>query len=248
MREAAREARARAKVAAAQARAAAREAKKEAKRAAKVQAKLTKRAEVEAEHNRLLTEWREQERERKRVEQERVLEALRVEREREHAIAHAARKAARAKEAQAMRVAEEHLEKAERGDADAMHAYAKCLQNGDGVGKSEDQSLVWFMKSAQLGNAKAQCAVGFFHYQVNDRESAKKQFKLAAAQGHPRAMCNLGQCYKDEKDLVRAAVWFTRARDTRDPGVFTEANLATDVIRGRLTTDQLQEMRTILYR
>ena len=86
--------------------------------------------------------------------------------------------------------------------------------------KPEPYSLE-LVKKAEAGDAKAQCALGSFHYfgdgVAKDEKEAVKWYAKAAEQGDPEAQCNLGFCYANGrgviKDYKEAVKWWTKSAE-----------------------------------
>ena len=95
-----------------------------------------------------------------------------------------------------------------------------CYRYGQGVEINIDTALEWFTKSAEKGDADAQCEAGRMHYDKGRHEEAFKWFTKSAAQGDTDAITNLGECYeKGEgvmKDIPEAFKLYAKAAEKGD--------------------------------
>ena len=88
---------------------------------------------------------------------------------------------------------------ADAGNADGQFNVALMYEQGIGVAKDEQQSVVWYEKSAQQGNSNAQFNLGVLYENGRgtsvDFTEANKWYRKAAAQGDALAIGNLGMLY-----------------------------------------------------
>ena len=80
---------------------------------------------------------------------------------------------------------------AARGDALALYFLARCLEEGTGIGKSEEEAFSMYRLSADLGNPWAQSAVGRCYETgvgvEQDLASAAEYYRKAADGGDAEA-------------------------------------------------------------
>ncbi len=109
---------------------------------------------------------------------------------------------------------------------------------GNGVEKNEQKAVEYLSRASDLGNAKAQVALGYLYLQgagvKKNETSALKLFRRAAEQGERDAQYNTGLAYVrgigTEKDLSEALVWFTKAALQDDGG--SQFNLGLMYLNG----------------
>ena len=69
-----------------------------------------------------------------------------------------------------------------------MYRLGNSYLYGEGVPRIEDEAFQWFRKAAELGNADAQCSLGFCYENsigvYKDKKEAMKWYQKAADQGH----------------------------------------------------------------
>ncbi len=109
---------------------------------------------------------------------------------------------------------------ADAGDVDALVSVGASFEAGEGVIADNARAFDFYKRAADKGNAVAQFNVALFHMNawggahVDDRISFY-YFTLAAAQGHPHAMSNLGFCYEHGRgtaeDAAAARRWYSSA-------------------------------------
>ena len=115
---------------------------------------------------------------------------------------------------------EEHVMKAEGGDATAQYLLGVMYDEGRVVVRSESKAKEWFEKAAAQGDADAQNTMGVLYEEGRGVEQsyskAKKWYEKAAAQGHAYAQNNLGLLYKNGQGVKqsdsKAKKWFDMAR------------------------------------
>ncbi|KAF9023099.1 hypothetical protein BGZ52_013395, partial [Haplosporangium bisporale] len=123
------------------------------------------------------------------------------------------------------------LQSAQEGHPEAMHVYARNLNNppSPDITKDTNQAMEWLEKAAtagwpeslltEKGNGKAMATIGNMYSQgQGTAKSAEKAFEwwLKAAQlGVPVAQNEIGYCYRDgwgtNQNLKGAVEWFTAA-------------------------------------
>ncbi len=114
---------------------------------------------------------------------------------------------------------------------------ARYLQ-GIGVEKNEQKAVEYLTRASDLGNAKAQVALGYLYLRgagvEKDETIAMKLFRRAAEQGERDAQYNTGLAYVrgigTEKDLPEAFMWFTKAALQDDGG--SQFNLGLMYLNG----------------
>jgi TPR repeat protein len=88
---------------------------------------------------------------------------------------------------------------AEAGNADAQFNMALMYERGIGVGKDEQESVVWYRKSAEQGNSNAQFNLAVMYENGRgtavDYYQANQWYRKAAVQGDGLAIGNLGMLY-----------------------------------------------------
>ena len=100
------------------------------------------------------------------------------------------------------------------------------------------------VKSAETGDANAQCALGSFHYfgdgVTTDYKEAVKWLTKSAEQGNAVAQANLGACYYRAKgvaqDYNEAVKWWTKSAEQGNAGA--QANLAVCYSKGKGVTQE----------
>jgi TPR repeat protein len=106
---------------------------------------------------------------------------------------------------------------AEQNHSQAQHILGALLLDEN----ADDEAVGWFLRSANLGYAPAQHALGMhFYFGLREAEQAAAWFAKAAQGGHADAQCRLGALYEMgaglPKDLERAAFWFRQAAEQGD--------------------------------
>lgn len=97
-----------------------------------------------------------------------------------------------------------------------------CKWYGCFSGLSE--AVKWYRKSAEQGNAGAQCNLGYCYANgtgvSQDHVEAVKWYRISAEQGCAVAQFNLGECYEYGngvlKDIPEAIKWYTKAAEQGD--------------------------------
>lgn len=85
-------------------------------------------------------------------------------------------------------------EAAEKGNTEAMVAYAFCLAGGKGVEKNKEEAKKWFRKAADTGDAMAQAAYGMIKI-AEDKEKGFEYLKKSADQNFLWGQVLLGTFY-----------------------------------------------------
>ncbi len=134
-------------------------------------------------------------------------------------------------------------ERAEKGDADAMAELASSfMQQGD-----VDSAFKWNLKAAELGNVRAENALGvayvWGHGVEINYEEAVKWFKKAAEKGNINSQYSLGVRYVKgdhvEQNFAEAVKWFTLAANQGQPD--SQVSLARRYAGGEGVTKDLAE-------
>jgi TPR repeat protein len=103
-----------------------------------------------------------------------------------------------------------------------LYALGFMTSQGLGTIQNKEQALLYFTKSADLGHAKAQLAVGEYYLkQKNQNELAFTYIKKSAQQGERKAQFLLGGMYLTgygtKKDIKLAPIWLIQAAHKGDP-------------------------------
>lgn len=88
--------------------------------------------------------------------------------------------------------ANEILALAENGDSQAQYIVGIMYEDGVELPQNYNKAVIWYRKSAELGNADAQCTLGFkllegIATSHDQQEEAQKWLLAAAQQGHGAA-------------------------------------------------------------
>ncbi len=106
--------------------------------------------------------------------------------------------------------------------AKAQYELGVKYATGKGVQQDEVKAALWFRKSAEQGEADAQCWLGVMYENgrgglAKDDAEAASWFRKAAEQGYVVAQYNLGVMHFNEgsivKDDAEAAFWFKKAAE-----------------------------------
>ena len=105
---------------------------------------------------------------------------------------------------------------ANNGDTHAMTNLGLAYFRGINTEQSNEKSLYWVSKAAELGNDEALYTLGVFHFDglagvAKDTDKACDLCRQAAAQGHGEAMVFLGLRCMEADDYAQAEQWFLRA-------------------------------------
>mmetsp|Transcript_26381 Transcript_26381/g.59043 ORF Transcript_26381/g.59043 Transcript_26381/m.59043 type:complete len:212 (-) Transcript_26381:195-830(-) len=119
-----------------------------------------------------------------------------------------------------------------------MSDLGRLYYMGRGVKEDEGEAAAWYRKSAELGNAGAQCNLGVMYEQGRGVEKDMRQavtwLRAAADQGWALAQCNLGLCYEQGRGVGKsdsdAARWYQLASDQGNADA--QFSLALALLRG----------------
>lgn len=107
---------------------------------------------------------------------------------------------------------EELTKLAEQGDVTAQNQLGNCYFQGIGVRKNYDESLKWYLKSAEQGDKDGQYYTALIYVTKQNYQEAVKWSQLAAEQGQAEAINQLGWHYEHgfgvEKDEKKAAALY----------------------------------------
>ncbi|MBR6042452.1 MAG: sel1 repeat family protein [Paludibacteraceae bacterium] len=107
---------------------------------------------------------------------------------------------------------EELTKLAEQGDVTARNQLGNCYFQGIGVRKNYDESLKWYLKSAEQGDKDGQYYTALIYVTKQNYQEAVKWSQLAAEQGQAEAINQLGWHYEHgfgvEKDEKKAAALY----------------------------------------
>lgn len=105
-----------------------------------------------------------------------------------------------------------------------------CEASDDGFGQPRDPAMAKVLCGQALPGLKvlaphdayAQYMLGYIYDhglggEASDHTQASRLYQLAAAQGHPFAMNNLGYIYSEQKNYPEAIKWYTKAAEQGDP-------------------------------
>ncbi len=115
-------------------------------------------------------------------------------------------------------------EQAAQTDGQAMYRLGKIYEDGLGVAQDYRESLSWFRKGAEHGNASAMVGVGFAyssaHGVTQDYKQAMDWYRKAADQGNAKAMTNIGIFYAYghgvPQDYRQAMSWYQKGAAAGD--------------------------------
>ncbi|MDR2869833.1 MAG: DUF1266 domain-containing protein [Deferribacteraceae bacterium] len=96
--------------------------------------------------------------------------------------------------------------------------------DGKSIDSDYTEAAKWYRKAAELGNAKAQCDLGYCYDTgkgvPQDLVEAVEWYRKSAEQGDVTAQCNIGNCYQNgrgvAKDLKLAEEWYIKAVEQGD--------------------------------
>lgn len=109
---------------------------------------------------------------------------------------------------------------ANAGDTTSMILLAELYKNGDVVELDKEESVNWYRKAAELGNASAQFGLAVCYFEgigtIEDKEEAAKWMLKSAEQGSiSDSQWLMGRFYEDgigvEINVDEAVKWFQRA-------------------------------------
>jgi TPR repeat protein len=112
-------------------------------------------------------------------------------------------------------------EKAGQGDTAACIRLAEMHETGNGVAKDPATAAIWWLKAAELGDAKGQARIGAKLLGgdgiAKNQAAAMEWLAKASAQGDPDAMMTLGNIHIAGKGVPKnsteAAKWFGKAAE-----------------------------------
>jgi len=141
---------------------------------------------------------------------------------------------------------------AENNDVRAQTGLAKLYFAGLGVNRDYAQALFWGEKAAKQGEPRAQFVIGSMYRDgtgvTKDLMQAVDLFQKAANQNHAWAQYTLGLMYNlgegVPRDRVEAYKWLSLAmieRDEEDSTVIATAGDLQEIVRRKLTPDELAE-------
>jgi len=138
---------------------------------------------------------------------------------------------------------------AKQGDAVAQNKLAAMYENGNVVAQDYEESLKWYMKSAEQGNAIGQYNVGLtYSYScfgvTHDYKKVIKWYTKSAKQGNADAQFGLGNIYdhgiggivQNKKEALK---WYKRSAEQGN--AMAQGNLAWFYIKGWGTIQDYQE-------
>jgi TPR repeat protein len=129
----------------------------------------------------------------------------------------------------------EFLAAAKEGHADSQFNLALMYERGIGIGKDEQEAVVWYGKAASQGNAAAQFNLGVLYENGRgtkmDFAKANEWYRKASAQGDALAIGNLGMLYLrgqgvKENKIAGAALLLVSAALDPSPENHAKQNLA----------------------
>jgi TPR repeat protein len=139
----------------------------------------------------------------------------------------------------------EFLAAAKDGHADSQFNVALMYEQGIGVGKDEEEAVVWYGKSAAQGNMAAQFNLGVIYENGRgtniDFAKANEWYRKASAQGDALAIGNLGMLYirgDGVKENTVAGMALLMLSATRDSSPENHAKRNISATRG-LSTDMI---------
>lgn len=109
-----------------------------------------------------------------------------------------------------------------------MCLIGSCFQYGRGVTENPTESVRWYKKAADLGDARGMLNYGWCLETgtgINmDKEQAVSYYHKAAELGNGTAANNLGNCYKKgigvEKNLTESFEWYKKAAELGNPAAY----------------------------
>jgi TPR repeat protein len=127
------------------------------------------------------------------------------------------------------------LAAAKQGHADSQYNVGLMYEKGIGVGKNEQDAVLWYGKAASQGNANAQFNLGVLYEHGRgtnvDFVKANEWYRQASVQGDALAIGNLGMLYvrgqgvKENKTVGVALLLMSATLDT-SPENHAKRNLA----------------------
>lgn len=116
----------------------------------------------------------------------------------------------------------EFKNRADSGDASAMHSIAYTYYiSRDGVDKDLQKAFEYYKKAAELGLAKSQNQIGAMYENgegvERDLDEAVFWYKKASEQNFAIAQLNLGKFYQRQKEIKQAFHWYKKAAENGNP-------------------------------
>lgn len=130
---------------------------------------------------------------------------------------------------------QEFLAASQKGHADSQFNLGLMYEQGIGVGKDEQEAVVWYGKSAGQGNAAAQFNLGVLYENGRgtkvDFEKANEWYRKASVQGDALAVGNLGMLYVrgdgvTENKVAGVALLLMSATQDRSPENQAKRNIS----------------------
>jgi TPR repeat protein len=149
------------------------------------------------------------------------------------------------------RAYEAFLAASRQGHSDSQFNLALMYEQGIGVGKDEQEAVVWYGKSAAQGNAAAQFNLGVLYENGRgtkvDFAKANAWYRKASLQGDALAIGNLGMLYVrgdgvTENKVAGVALLLMSAAADRSPENHAKRNITST--RG-LTTDMITSAQAL---
>jgi TPR repeat protein len=145
----------------------------------------------------------------------------------------------------------EFLAASEKGHADSQFNLGLMYEQGIGVGKDEQQAVVWYGKSAAQGNAAAQFNLGVLFENGRgtkvDFAKANQWYRKASVQGDALAIGNLGMLYVRGDGVTEnrvAGVALLLMSATMDPSPDNHAKRNITATRG-LTAEMITAAQSL---
>ena len=114
--------------------------------------------------------------------------------------------------------------RADAGDAEAQNLIGVCYFYGKRVEKNIKEAVIWFSRSAALGNPKGQTNLALCYLDGSGGKrneiEARRLLRLAANQGYANAQYELGsllESYETKTTDKEAAAWLRRAAEQNHP-------------------------------
>jgi hypothetical protein len=131
--------------------------------------------------------------------------------------------------------------KAEAGDSEAQRELSIIYGRGEGVPKDVSESLKWYGKTIEQGDAEAQFNLGRMYSNLTtDYAEAVKWYRMAAEQGYVDAQSYLGLMYARgmnvPKDDAESFKWFRMPQPSRHSSILPNTVFAAFVWLGLTLT------------
>lgn len=105
----------------------------------------------------------------------------------------------------------DHLEMADKSDADVQYQLGKMYEKGLGVAKDRNLAIQWYQKAARQGHGMAQYCLGKGDIWYSSDKEGLKWCRMAAVQGYSEAQRNLAVCYGMEFNCLLSFLWHYKA-------------------------------------